>query len=327
MPNKDSLVIQPSGEVISHTAIQSDVIVFDEEKRQKLIQILRQIPAFVDVAKKLAEGKTYQAIFTPEGLKQLKDGLGRLDKKDNGLFSAWIRDVETGHFNEQASLMEVAPDLLSSLTQLAIQQTLADIVSRLEIIDEKITGILQGQFNDRLATVKNGIQIYEQAIAASAPDNRRGLLRSAIHDLNAGRSKLIESTDFSFMNELKRTRLGMFFTPIRNIPEYVQSKAIPVWKAAHAIVEASRYLVLAYSALNEPDSLRVSLEQVENEVKVFQDKMGEIVNWLPPTSNWCESLTTISQGVLPNIRDLDGISQKIIVIEFQPKEIAPPEGV
>ena len=63
MPNKNSLVIQPSGEVISPTALQSDMIVFDEEKRQKVIQILRQIPAIVDAVKKLSEGKTYEAVF------------------------------------------------------------------------------------------------------------------------------------------------------------------------------------------------------------------------------------------------------------------------
>ena len=117
----------------------------------------------------------------------------------------------------------------------------------------------------------------------------------------------------------------MFFCRIWDIPEYVQSKVEHVWKAAHAIVEASRYLVLAYDAWNEPDSLRVSLEQVESEVKVFQDKMGEIVRWLPPTSNWRESLTIISQGILPNIHDLDDISQKTIVLEFQPKELHLPK--
>ena len=157
MPNKDSLVIQPSGEIISHTALQSDVIVFDEEKRQKLIQILRQIPAFVDVAKKLSEGKTYQAIFPPEVLKRIKDGSARLDKKGNGLFGARIRDVKTGHITDHVSLKEVTPDLLSSLNQLATQQTLANIVRRLEVIDEKITDVLQGQFNDRLAEVESGI--------------------------------------------------------------------------------------------------------------------------------------------------------------------------
>jgi len=327
MPNKDSLVIQPSGEVISHTDSQSDVIVFDEEKRQKLIQILRQIPAISDVAKKLSKGKTYKAYISPEVLKRIKDGSARLAKRDNGYFAANILDVETGRTIHNASLVEVTPDLLNSLNQLATQQTLANIVHRLEVIDEKITDILQGQTNDRLAEVESGIHIYEQAVVASDPDVRRELIVSAIQKLNDGRNKLIKSTDFSFIDKLPRNRLGMFFSLNWDIPKHVQSKAEPVWKAAHAIIKASRYLVLAYSALNQPDSLRVSLEQVKSEVKVFQDKIGKIVHWLPPTSNWRESLTTISQGVLPNIRDLDDILQKTIVVEFQPKEIAPPEGV
>jgi len=327
MSNKDNLIIQPSDEIISHTALPLDVIVFSEEKRQKVIQIMRQIPAFLEGVKKLSEGKTYQAYFPPEVLEQIKNGSVRLDKKDNGLFGALIRDVETGHVTNHVSLKEVTPDSLSSLNQLATQQTLADIVQRLEVIDEKITDILQGQVNDRLAEIESGIHIYEQAEVASDSDVRRELIVSAIQKLNDGRNKLIKSTDINFVDDLRRDRLGMFFSLNKDIPKHVQSKAESVWKAAHAIIKASRYLVIAYSALNQPDSLRVSLEQVKNEVKVFQDKIGEIVRWLPPTNNLHESLTTISQGVLPDVRDLDGIPQKTIVIEFQPKEIAPPEGV
>jgi hypothetical protein len=330
MPNKDYLVIQPSGEIISSTDLQSNSIIFDEEKRQKVIQILRQIPTISDVAKKLLEGKTYRAIIAPEVWVRMKVGSARLDNRANDLFGPLIRDVETGQIIQHVSLKEVTPDLFSSLNQLATQQTLANIVQRLEVIDEKITNVLQGQFNDRLAEVKSGIQIYEQAIVASDPELRRELIVSAIQLLNDGRQKLLESTDVSFIDKLPRNRFGMFFSKYwlgNTIPEYVQSNAELVWKAAHAIIKASRYLVIAYSALDQPDSLRVSLEQVESEVKVFEDKIGEIVHWLPPTSNWRESLTAISQGILPNIRDLDDILQKTIVIDFQPKEIAPPEGV
>lgn len=327
MPNKDSLVIQPSGDVISHTDLQSNVIIFDEEKRQKLIQILRQIPAISDVAKKLSEGKTYKAYISPEVLERIKDGSARLAKRDNGYFAANILDVETGRTIHNASLMEVTPDLLNSLSQLATQQTLVNIVQRLEVIDKKITDVLQGQINDRLAEIESGIHIYEQAVVASDPDVRRELIVSAIQKLNEGRNKLIKSTDFGFIDNLPRNRLGMFFSLNWDIPKQVQSEAETVWKTAHAIIRASRYLVIAYSDLNQPESLRVSLEQVKGEVKVFQDKMGEIVHWLPPTSNWRESLIAVSQGVLPNIHDLDDIPQKAIAVEFQPKEIAHPEGV
>ena len=327
MSNKDNLIIQPNGEVILPTDLQSDTIIFDEEKRQKVIQILRQIPAYFDVARNLTEGRTYQAIFPPEVLERMKDGMARLDKKDNGLYGALIRDVETGHVTNHVSLKEVTPDLLSSLSQLATQQTLANVVHRLEVIDEKITNVLQGQANDRLAEVETGIQIYEQAVRASDPDIRRELIVSAIQKLNEGRNKLIKSTDFGFIDKLPRNRLGMFFSWSWDIPKDVQSKAESVWKAAHVIIKSSRYLVLAYSDLNEPDSLRVSLEQMKSEVKDFQDKIGEIARWLEPTSILHEDLTTISQGVLPNIHDLDEIPQRTIVVEFKPKEIAPPEGI
>lgn len=325
MSNKD-IITQPNNEIVSHMDSPSDVIVFDDEKRQKLIQILRQIPAISDVAKKLVEGKTYKAYISPEVLERIKNGSARLAQRDNGHFAANILDAETGRTIHNASLVEVTPDLLNSLDQLAIQQTLANIVNRLEVIDEKITDILQGQFNDRLAEVESGIHLYEQAIAASESDKRE-LIRIAIGKLNDGRDKLIKSTDFGFIDELPRSKLGMFFSLNWDIPKHVQSKAESVWKATHAIIKASRYLVLAYSELNQPDSLRVSLEQVKGDVKVFQDKLGEIVHWLSPTSNWRESLMAISHGVLPNTHELDDILQKTIIVEFEPKEITPSESV
>ncbi len=327
MSNIDNLIIQPSGEIISHTTLQSDMIVFDEEKRQKVILIMRQIPAFVDGVKKLSEGKTYQAVLPPEVWKRINEGSANLDIKGNGIFGALVRDVKAGRVIDHVDLKEVTPDMLSSINQLATQQTLADIVHRLEIIDEKITDVLQGQVNDRLAEIESGIHIYEQAIAATDSDVRRELLVSAIQKLNDGRNKLIKSTDINFVDELPRNRLSMFFRLDWDIPKHVLIKAESVWKAAHAIIKASRYLVIAYSALNQPDSLRVSLEQVKSEVKVFQEKIGEIARWLPPTNNLHESLTTISQGVLPDVHDLDNIPQKTIVIEFQPKEIVPIKGV
>lgn len=326
MKNEDSIVVQSSDKIIPHTALPSESIVLDGEKRQRMIQLIRQVPAILEVVKKLSEGKTYKAYISPDILDRINNGSAKFAHRDNGLLGANILDAETGKIIHNASLMEVTPDLLSSLIQLGIQQTLADIVHRLEVLDEKITDVLQGQINDRLAEVESGIHIYEQAIVASNPDIRRELTVSAIQKLNDGRNKLIKSTDFSFIDELPRNELGMLFDKRLDIPKYVQSKAERVWLSAHAILRASRYLVMAYSDLNEPDSLRVSLEQVEKDVKVFQDKTGEIVRWLSPTSDLHENLTIISQGVLPRIKDLDEISQKSMVVEFQPEEILLIEG-
>ena len=84
MPNNNSIIIQSDNEIISHTASPSEIMVFDEEKRQKVIQVLRQIPAITDVAKKLSEGKNYKVIIPPEFLKRMQEGSAKLDKKYGG---------------------------------------------------------------------------------------------------------------------------------------------------------------------------------------------------------------------------------------------------
>lgn len=325
--SEESLVIRPETSLDPKTAPNQPLIDLYREKRQELIQFLRQVPAVAQVAKTLVEGKTYRAYIPPEILERLREGTANFGtRKDSGQLSANILDTETGKIIHNVSLIEVPPDLLNSLNQLAVQQTLANIVQRLEIIDEKITDALQGQHNDRLADVESGVHIYEQAVAATDPQTRRGLLISAVQRLNDGRNRLLKSTDVHFVDKLPRNRLGMFFSPIVDIPKYVESKAEPVWKAAHAIVKASRYLVLAYAILNEPISLQVSLQQSESDIRKFEEKVKQIVNWLPPTAKWRESLLEIGNGALPAIQQLEA-HHKAIVIEFQPKELAPFEGL
>ncbi|MCL4300880.1 MAG: hypothetical protein KJ077_34405 [Anaerolineae bacterium] len=326
MEMEDNLTVRPEIAIDSSTPLQQPIRDLYQEKRQEFIQLLRQLPSLVQLAKTLTEGKTYQAYITPEVLERLRDNTARFGTRDSGLLSASILDSETGKIIHNASLMEVHPDLLNSLNQLAVQQTLANIVQRLELIDEKVTDILQGQQNDRLADVQSGVDIYEQAIAATGPETRLGLLISAIQKLNDGRNKLLKSTDIHFVDKLPRNRLSMLFSPNLDIPKFVQSKAEPVWKAAHAIVRASRYLVLAYTILDEPVSLRVSLQQSEKEILTFEEKVKQIIHWLPPDDRWRESMLQISEGIMPTNRQLEVLHDKAVTIEFLPEEIAPPEG-
>ena len=145
---------------------------FYQERRRKVITTLRQLPSMLEVLDQLASGRTYQAVVSPEVMKDVKDGKVSWDQYADGLYGAVIRDNETGEIVCHAKLREVTPELLSSLNQLAVQRTLAEIVQKLEAIDQKVTTVLQGQRNDRLAIVESGIQLYEQAMAAASPQTR-----------------------------------------------------------------------------------------------------------------------------------------------------------
>ena len=246
-----------------------------------------------------------------------------------------IRESQTGHIIRQVSLEEISPELLSSINQLAVQRTLAEIVQRLEIIDQKITDVLQGQLNDRLAIVESGVNLYQQAIVATELENRRQLLLSAIQQLNEGRQRLMLTleTDVQFVDRLPHKPwqiiLSSFF---RDIPKYVESKARPVQEAFQAILRASYVLASAYEALGEPESLRVSLQPLKEVILKVGTKGEQIARWLPydasspPEELWHNSLLQLTDGIVHTDRQLESVDLKTIEVAFTPDEIIEGEA-
>jgi len=141
MENIISIRNEGSGE--SSLDVKSEVFLRRTRSHQSLslANILHQIPSLAEVSSKLAEGQSYKAYIPPEVLKRLREGSARLAERDNGTLAANILDSNTGEIVANASLVEVSPELVGSLAQLAIQQALADIAYRLEVISEKISAV------------------------------------------------------------------------------------------------------------------------------------------------------------------------------------------
>jgi hypothetical protein len=146
-----------------------------DEQRSDLIHLLYKTPAFVEMVKKLqgsVNGGDYRVVISPDLRQKLKDGTAYFGKSKSGGFSANIHD-KSGDFIGQISHEQVSPELLSSLNQMATQKALADIALRLEIIEEKIDEVLQGQYDDRAGLLDSGENLYVLASKAMDPLNRQ----------------------------------------------------------------------------------------------------------------------------------------------------------
>ncbi|MCD6555046.1 MAG: hypothetical protein J7M16_13670 [Anaerolineae bacterium] len=334
MDDENSLTTQPTLD-IDTTRLYGDFTKLGEERRQRVVHLLRQVPAVVEVMDKLVRDKTYRVVIPPEVLKQLKKGAAGWDHRTGGLLGVTIRDNETGKFVCQVSLKEISPELLSSINQLAIQHALAEIVQRLEVIDQKITDVLQGQRNDRLAIVKSGVDLYQQAIEATDLETRRQLLVSAIEQLNEGRQRLILTleTDAQFINKIPHEPWRLMFQSIvQDIPQHVERKSIDVQKAFQAILIASHVLILAYQELGEQKALRISLQPLEETVREVGAKGAQIARWLPynpsnpPEELWHRSLMQLADGIAYAGEQLKGTKPTPIEITFTPLEIVGGEA-
>ena len=199
-------------------------------RRQKVIHLLRQVPSIIEAVKSVQAGKSYRVVIPSEIRQWLNAGTARWSHRVDGLLGPVIKDSETGKFICQLGLEEISPEILPAISQLAAQRTLVDIVQRLEVIDQKISDVLQGQRNDRLAITEAGIHLYQQAIAANSMETRRHLLVNAVQQLNEGRELLIGSlkTDVQFVDGLPCKQwqivLMSFF---KDIPALVRNKVVP----------------------------------------------------------------------------------------------------
>jgi hypothetical protein len=188
-----------------------------QERRQQFLRLLRRAPSVADGWHKLAADRTYEAVIPPEVWKQLQQGRAQWDRKQSGLLGAVIRDRETGKVICHINLREVCPELLSSVNQLAAQQSLAEILERLESLERKIDTVLDGLQDDRIAIVESGADLYEQALAMNDRQTRRDYLLLAGQQLTEGRRLLRRSLESSlqFVDQLPKEPWRMMLWSVK----------------------------------------------------------------------------------------------------------------
>jgi hypothetical protein len=338
MDDKDALIIGPSSDLdTAHfsdpdiAGVKRDFNRFYEQQRQAIISALRQMPSIIDAVDQITSGKTYEAIIPPEVRDQLKSGTAIWDRRKSGLQGPIIRDRTTGRIICQVDLKEISPEFWSSLSQLIVQRTLADIVQRLEVIDQKVTDTLVGQRNDRLATVESGINLYHQAMAAANVQIRHQILIEAVHKLNEGREQLILSleSDIRTLDEqLPRDSWALKLRAVfRDVPKQIQSHARPAQESFQAILRASYVLACAYQALDEPASLEVSLEPLKETLREVGTKGQEIARWLPydpalpPEQLWGNNLLQLAEEVESIDKELQMIHLRTVGIAVEASEV------
>lgn len=277
-----------------------------QERQQQLSNLIKQLPSLSGLTEKVMEGKSYRAIIPASIRAKLRSGNVKWDKSIDGEFGALIRDRKTGQVVSQVKLEEISPDLLSKIDSLTVQQTLAEIINRLEVLDEKISSIMAGQKNDRLALVISGINLYHQAIAAGDISVRKNLLVSAIDKLTEGRQKLIISIDseIQFIDKVPDTYWKMILKyPFKDVSKYVDKNAAEVQQTFQAIIRSSYVLALSYDALDETDSMRASFQPLIETINKFGIKGKKIGRFLPynpefpPEDLWHDSLAQLIDNI------------------------------
>lgn len=288
------------------------------ERRSEVLRLIRQMPAFVDVVRTLQKGADYRVVMPPSG-----GALGR--SRVPGLYTANFHGSD-GKIIGQAQLERVPPDFISSVNQLANQQAFAEILQRLEALDQRIGDVLTGLHLDRIARVDAGIRLYYQAVVAE-DESRPLLLANAITELQKGLETLLAElrNDIRYISELPTSFVGAALSfPAPH--DKVDKKIKPMQEAYRAILRSAYFLPVAYESMGNLKSRELCLRQLQDITREFNDDLPTVKCWLAEEDAtalvraWAGGWK-IASSAAPGIGQLGSGFHQEVEIEFTPAEI------
>jgi septation ring formation regulator EzrA len=222
---------------------------------------------------------------------------------------------------------------MSSLNQMAIQSALADIAERLEIIEQKIDDVLQGQRDDRAGLVDSAENLYIMASAASEAENRRLLLANAVAQLSEARGQMIRSLESSInsVSKIPIDKWKIIVSSLRkDIPKDVQRKSEILEATSREVLRASCLMALSCGQLGETVSLRESWQPLERLMPQIREVQAKVARWLPNQPNALpdklSTLVSATDEVVQAGKQLESGTVRPLEIELRLDELTNGEG-
>lgn len=234
------------------------------------IQKAEKLPGFINTLKGLIPQKILQANLSKEQLEQIKKGVLKLMRDNDGNLMAVLTKTEGGKIVSQVRLKEVnmTPDLNKSVNDFVVQQQLGEIVNLIQGVKASVDKIINGLQDDRIALCnsskqqllltnymedKNLKEIFLLQVIKSAEDSRNMLMLSIQRDIDY----IIETN--------KPSDFSLFCGSIKN--EEVHKIVHNINHCFSILNETSLVEAASYFKLDEKDAMIKSLEYHTNYIK------------------------------------------------------------
>ncbi|HFU4564289.1 hypothetical protein P4L07_24955 [Bacillus cereus] len=299
----------------------------------RIINGFKKVMSFNEAQRAIEKDGFYRVIIPKDISKRLEDGSAEWNFDKTGMQLPTIKD-QKGSFICQARLEEADPTNFSNVNNIALQSTIAAVLEQLELLNEQVADVLQGQLTDRMGIIKGAVDTYKQALLVNDITVRNQLLTQAVSELNKGRRQLIESLESKtkFINKLPQSSFKQFFYSIINKIDInkIETKFLETQLIFDNIIKSSNYIALVYEELGEVNALQESFPPLKECIKEYSSKMRKVAEFLPYNSNsesqdsWYKNPETIIEMIDFHIHKLNS---KYIEIEITGEQLLLKEEV
>jgi hypothetical protein len=172
----ESEIIVPSEAAAQSAGFSPELCETIRVIRRDVIATLRQVPAFVSAAQKMAsEGRLYRVLVSEERVHLLREGA-------DGIVKPFLRDAH-GQFVENVDLMRVPPDLAGAIAAIAINAALAEISAKLDVVAKTVENLAELIRVANLGALQGAIDALEIARQLVNADRRREQMFDACQEI------------------------------------------------------------------------------------------------------------------------------------------------
>lgn len=268
------IVISTGNEV--QTVCGSEIIntemakVVKQNRNHLMVTLNEMISGIQNVKEILDPTKTYIAKFPRDILDKINSGQYDIMKSKQGDILSTIIDKNLpGNRNivHQLRLEEVAHNLedkikglSGNISNIALQQQIADLSKMISKIQYLAIDIKRGQQNDRFGLINSSIELIEQALCLEESNpNKSVLLNNAIHGLSDGRSQIALYLKDEIAKDCKipKNKFGLFFRCLFN-EDYlsdIEKQFADFQEGMQYYLKATSVMATAYQLQDSPEAI------------------------------------------------------------------------
>ena len=252
---------------------------------KQLMNVANKAPAAVNYFQSLNPQEFFDVVMTDEAKKLYKKGILVFKERSDGLGLMPTLVNAKKRFGKQIALEKklIAPEKMSALNNLVVQQELAQIINLLEEMNENLNDILQGQQNDRVALFYSAQQQYLEAITVESPELKSIFLANVIKTANDARFQLIETAKHDIDRIIKMPTSGIEIITEHNKNKKATNEIINIRIAFKIINDATGICAATYSEIGERNALLKCLEPykkfIEDNIQEIDGKKGTSAFW------------------------------------------------
>jgi len=278
-----------------------------ENTRLEIIRVIRAMPGYAKlITDEMREKDVFIATLTKEAHAGLRSGqFEKMLKKDTKLWNGMIRNADgKKEIFEQANWhkVELSSQILSNLTQISMQASVAELTEKILEIDKKIGQLLIYQHSNNKAKIDGGINLYLQAYQSKDIGIRNSQLSNAVQTLNEGRSVLMQDLRNKLSKNLRGPKPTDRFWKVIGVDRRAVDLINDIFHDYDLIKEDIQYINLSTAYLMRIHSLweqHDSAIEAKNQYIDFCDKLDsglkQKARYLPYEANIHFSLDMITR--------------------------------